>query len=287
MTIVFPSNASLSERTNGLDERTIRRCVRRLVDAELISRRDSATRKRFPLRYDGEIRDAFGFDLAPMYQRETELKAWAQSINANAERLRSLRAKALALRVTALKQMQDVDSVTFLTKARNILRRATVKFQDIVDLIERMREMIGDKPCVPEFPAGNLSNDTALTDEMSGANGQSVRHVEAQRLNIKKEHPTAFRGDQNKASRRRAKPAAWTDFQNLTEFYPQEPHDTQSFLRTITDIGSLLKITPERLMCYLRIKGPGPLLLALDVIIGKAGEIRHPSSYFEKMMEST
>jgi replication initiation protein RepC len=29
MTIVFPSNASLSERTNGLNERTIRRCVLR------------------------------------------------------------------------------------------------------------------------------------------------------------------------------------------------------------------------------------------------------------------
>ena len=33
LTVVFPSNASLSERANGIDERTLRRCLARLEAA--------------------------------------------------------------------------------------------------------------------------------------------------------------------------------------------------------------------------------------------------------------
>ena len=121
MTIVFPSNASLSERTNGLNERTIRRCIGHLVDAGLIHRRDSATRKRFPLRYGGLIRDAFGFDLQPMFERERELTKHAEQLVDDQEKLRSLKAEALALRVEALRQAKDEETVSYLQKVRKLV----------------------------------------------------------------------------------------------------------------------------------------------------------------------
>lgn len=362
MTVVFPSNASLSERTNGLDERTIRRCVCRLVDAGLICRRDSATRKRFPLRYDGEIRDAFGFDLAPMYRREAELKAWAAEVEGSAERLRSLRAKALALRVTALKQTYDADSVAFLTRARNILRRATVTLHDIMVLIQQMSEMIGAALAIPRFPAGNPCHETSMTDEMTGAetpepqfpagnlshkaemtddatsaeltspwfpagnrahrtevtenvsgmeladpqfparnhghategtdemtgaDGPNDRHVEPTRLIVKKGKPRDIRTKHNIRVKQKPETNTWTDFRNISMYYPNEPRDAQSVVRIITDVGSLLGINPERLICHLRSKGPARLLTALDAMIARAAEIRHPPSYLEKMMQST
>lgn len=286
MSIVFPSNASLSERTNGLDERTIRRCICRLVTAGLIQRRDSATRKRFPLRYGGVIRDAFGFDLTPMYRREDELRAWAKKIEVDNERLRSLRAEALALRVEALKQVHDKDALAFLTSARNILRRATVKLQDIVELIKQMNEMIGKELNDPEFPAGNPTIKAGTTDKKSGTDGQNVRHVEPTRLNINNDQQRTFQGTNPPTVTKNPKSMAWTDFKNLSEFFPKEPRDTESVLRIITSVGSLLRISSERLMCHLRSKGPGHLLIALDAIIGKAEVIRNPSSYLEKLMTS-
>jgi len=287
MTVVFPSNAALSERTNGLDERTIRRCISRLVGAGLILRRDSATRKRFPLRYGGEIKDAFGFELGPMFEQEEALKARAQKTQEKAEHLRSVRAQALALRVEALKQARNEAAISFLQNVRNILRRATIKIEDIMDLIKQMSAMFDVKPPRQEFPAGNLDTKPTLTDKMSATDGQNVRHVEAKRLNIKKEerHNSDKNTDVQKV--RDLNSMAWEDFKNLSAFFPTEPRDMHSTARIIADTGALLCLNNTRLMRHLRTQGPAKLLLALDTIIGKAEEIRHPSSYLDTMMDST
>ncbi len=65
--IVFPSNAELSARTNGMAPATLRRHLAALVAADLILRRDSPNGKRYCRRGDsGEVETAFGFDLAPL-----------------------------------------------------------------------------------------------------------------------------------------------------------------------------------------------------------------------------
>ncbi len=53
--IVFPSNAQLSLRAHGMAEQTIRRHLASLIEAGLLTRRDSANGKRF-VRRDGKGR---------------------------------------------------------------------------------------------------------------------------------------------------------------------------------------------------------------------------------------
>lgn len=90
--VVFPSNAQLSARAHGMAEQTIRRHLAVLIDAGLISRKDSANGKRFARR-DGEgtIDDAFGFSLAPLLARADEIEMLAAA--AVAERLAFQRLK--------------------------------------------------------------------------------------------------------------------------------------------------------------------------------------------------
>ena len=90
--VVFPSNAQLSVRAHGMAEQTIRRHLAVLVEAGLISRKDSANGKRFARR-DGEgtIDDAFGFSLAPLLARADEIEMLAA--DAVAERLALQRLK--------------------------------------------------------------------------------------------------------------------------------------------------------------------------------------------------
>ena len=65
--VVFPSNAELSARTNGMAPATLRRHLAALVAADLILRRDSPNGKRYCRRDDsGQVESAFGFDLAPL-----------------------------------------------------------------------------------------------------------------------------------------------------------------------------------------------------------------------------
>ncbi|KAA3497985.1 replication initiation protein RepC [Rhizobium rhizogenes] len=90
--VVFPSNAQLSVRAHGITESTLRRQLGALVDAGLIQRRDSPNGKRYAHRSrDGEIEQAYGFDLSPLLTRAAELAMLAQDVAA--ERMRFRRAK--------------------------------------------------------------------------------------------------------------------------------------------------------------------------------------------------
>jgi len=90
--VVFPSNAQLSVRAHGITESTLRRQLAALVEAGLILRRDSPNGKRYAHRNrDGDVEQAYGFDLTPLLARAGELAAIAQDVAA--ERTRFRRAK--------------------------------------------------------------------------------------------------------------------------------------------------------------------------------------------------
>ena len=59
----------------GLTERAIRRILRQLIDLQLIAPKDSPNGKRYAVKdLAGEMVDAFGFDLTPVYARRGD---WA------------------------------------------------------------------------------------------------------------------------------------------------------------------------------------------------------------------
>ncbi|MCJ8521752.1 replication initiation protein RepC [Pseudorhizobium tarimense] len=90
--IVFPSNAQLTLRAHGIAGATLRRHLALLVEAGLITRKDSANGKRYARKAkSGEVESAFGFDLSPLLLRSEELAQLAQQVAA--ERLLLRRTK--------------------------------------------------------------------------------------------------------------------------------------------------------------------------------------------------
>ncbi len=72
--VVAISNAKLAEYTMR-SERTVIRCIRRLVEAGIAAYRDSSTGRRFVYRNDsGEVVAGFGIDFTPARVRADELK---------------------------------------------------------------------------------------------------------------------------------------------------------------------------------------------------------------------
>ncbi|KFG69375.1 plasmid replication protein RepC [Microvirga sp. BSC39] len=72
--LVWPSNDYLMSRT-GLTERAIRRILRQFIDLQLIAPKDSPNGKRYAVKdLAGQVVDAFGFDLTPVYARRGD---WA------------------------------------------------------------------------------------------------------------------------------------------------------------------------------------------------------------------
>jgi replication initiation protein RepC len=90
--IVFPSNAQLSLRANGMAEATIRRHLSLLVEAGLLTRKDSANGKRYARRdAKGVLDEAFGFSLAPLLARATEIEMLASQVICERLHLQKLR----------------------------------------------------------------------------------------------------------------------------------------------------------------------------------------------------
>lgn len=72
--LVWPSNEFLVEKT-GLAERTVRHCLRYLIDQGIIIAKDSPNGKRYAQRgSDGRIFCAYGFDLSPLLARQSEFR---------------------------------------------------------------------------------------------------------------------------------------------------------------------------------------------------------------------
>jgi len=97
--VVFPSNAQLSLRTHGMAETTLRRHLAALVEAGLLSRRDSPNGKRYVRRdRHGMIGEAFGFSLAPLLVRAREIETLAAEVTAERLLLQRLRERVTLVR---------------------------------------------------------------------------------------------------------------------------------------------------------------------------------------------
>ena len=303
LTVVFPSNASLSERANGIDERTLRRCLGRLDAAGLIDRKNSANGKRFPLRYGGIIRDAFGIDLSPLIQNHESLAAEALKVAEERERLRSLRAEALALRASIL-QDQHLNEARFssLATIRNILRRATLTADAVLRIIAGLRELganaaqsYGECESSGAHMDEVSAHDQALSDnctrEMSARNGQNDRQIESIKKELIKKDARSkqISADQTIAGtsmNRDPAKMAWTDFTHVSDFFPDPPQTGEALNRVLFDIGRLLRIRQEKLMRGLQKAGAGRLLVILDYLLGKGEAIRQPEAYFETILRA-
>jgi len=303
LTVVFPSNASLSERANGIDERTLRRCLSRLEAVGLINRKNSANGKRFPLRYGGIIRDAFGIDLNPLIQNHDALAAEASKVAKESERLRSLRAEALALRASLLQDMHLNEArLSSLGAIRNILRRATLTADAVLQIIAHLRELganaaqsYGESQSsgapVDDIEARHQVHSDDCMHEMSARNGQNDRQIESIKEELIKKDGEAKQtsSEQNIAGpsmNRDPARMAWTEFSHIADFFPDAPRTGEALNRVLFDIGRLLRIRQENLVRGLKKAGAGRLLLILDYLLGKGEAIRQPDAYFETILRA-
>lgn len=276
LTIVFPSNASLSERANGIDERTLRRCLGRLEAAGLVQRKSSANGKRFPLRYGGIIRDAFGIDLTPLIQGHDALAARASKVTEERERLRSLKAEALALRASLLHvDRLDETQLSTLGAIRNLLRRTTLTAGTILQIIADLRHLGADAA----ESYGERQGPNMTADDVSARNGQNDRHTESTKQELKK--------DARNRTSRKDPAVAWTDYRNASEFFPDPPRSPAALSRVLMDIGRMLRIRQESLLRGLQAAGPGRVLAILDYLLGRGEAIRRPEAYLLAAVRSS
>lgn len=182
MLTVFASNQSICARVGGLDERCLRRSIANMITLGLLRRHDSATGKRYARRINGQIVEAYGIDLRPLFSKGRDLVDLAHDLERTDANRRSIRSEAVNLRALILRQDQTLSEVdhAFVVDAEKPLRRVTLTMEDLLALRDRLQSLaaleIVPAPCSPEFHP-----------EESGTNGQIVRHIESNKIDSKKE----------------------------------------------------------------------------------------------------
>jgi len=153
--LVWPSNEYLVERT-GLSERAVRYGISGLIKLKLVTPKESANGKRFAIKTkNGEVQDAFGFDLAPIYSRRGEWMRTLMEFQAEKDRLRrmhddiTIARRAAEEALTALKTefpskwQPELGDELEAVASRMPRRRAGVAKETLEGLLAEMLQMRG------------------------------------------------------------------------------------------------------------------------------------------------
>lgn len=178
--IVFPSNAQLSIRARGMTPATLRRHLAGLVDAGLILRKDSANGKRYARRgRAGEVEEAFGFSLAPLLARATEIEALAAQVVADREHLRITKERLTICR----RDIAKLIAAAVEEGARGEWEMITLMFRSIIERIPRaagIGRLVSalDEMSLLREEVVNRLETCSKTKKMHSNESQTERHIQ-------------------------------------------------------------------------------------------------------------
>lgn len=178
--VVFPSNAQLSLRSHGMAEQTIRRHLAILIEAGLLIRKDSPNGKRYARKEQGgEIREAFGFSLAPLLVRAEEIERLAAEVVAERLHLQRLRERLTLCRRDIAKLIE----MALEEGAVGDWSRIHLHFRDVVERLPRSpsAEQVANALDELELLREEIANQLEMqfkTENQSGNAQHNERHIQ-------------------------------------------------------------------------------------------------------------
>lgn len=295
--IVFPSNAQLSLRANGMPEATLRRHLAVLVSAGLLIRKDSANGKRYARR-DGEGRldDAFGFSLAPLVARAEEIEFKAAEVIAERQQLQRLREQLTICRRDVVKLIEtaldegapgnwEAIHQDYRGVMASLPRNSGV--QQVAETLDRLEQLRSDIVIRLE----KLANVRKTT----GNAYQSERHIQNSKPDSISELEPSSRSELG------AKP----EEEPRREPEPQRPFPLGMVLRACPDISdygpggvisnwrdmmsaavvvrSMLGVSPSAYQEACEVMGPENAATAMACILEKGGQINSAGGYLRDL----
>lgn len=200
--VVFPSNAQLIARANGIAGTTLRENLAVLVDAGLINRNDSPNGKRYVRRgKDGAIETAYGFSLAPLLARSEELALMAQRVAEEARRLKFIKERTTITRRDVRKlitaAVEDgapgdwgmMEATYIAAVARLKTAKSKADFEAILDELTLLREGVLNVLECHVFPEKSDTSDSGIRHHIQNSNTDSITELEPRSRNEQGERP--------------------------------------------------------------------------------------------------
>ena len=219
--IVFPSNDRLALRAKGMAPTTMRRYLALLVDAGIIIRRDSPNGKRFARKTaGGSIRQAFGFDLAPIVARAAEFKSLAEEVQADRCALQYARERISLARRDIVKMiaagLDEGVPIAATGQGPSTWEAVHTLYRTIVARIPRAGVLAEIEPIAEELTALaqrllNILETHIKTIKMDANEHQSGRHIQNSSTNHLTELEPSLREGRAARAEPKQQPSATTE----------------------------------------------------------------------------
>lgn len=263
--IVHASNRLLAERSDAMNERTLRRAILRLSAAGLVTRRDSSNRKRYRVTLEpGEPPVCFGIDLSPLSAMTCELERRLEIKTAEAAQSRSLRT-LIRHRIYLLETAPQGPSDEILAPYRALLRRRL----RLADLREAYLEL------------GEKLSESA---EMSGSDSQNVRHIQSSSPEYKEESTQIPKVERKpRAQAEVTVEDCLTAASTAVEFAVERPRSWADLCQLSDSLAPGLGIERDQLDQARSDLGPIGYCLAILGLIQAMDRIASPSGYLAQL----
>lgn len=175
--VVFPANATICKRLNGMPCSTMRRHLARLVSAGLLLRRDSPNGKRYVCKGSNTAPDAFGFDLSPLLHRFVEICEKAEETRQEAAQLAELRRdQRLMIRDIRAFAEYGTGSDLLLKKAEEMCLEVSRTFRRAVPIAQMRKDLTMLIETLAKLEAEIVPPLVKGTTETSASNAQNEHH---------------------------------------------------------------------------------------------------------------
>jgi len=298
-TVVFPSNAQLSMRTHGMTGTTLRRHLAALVDAGLIIRKDSPNGKRYARKTGGgEIREVYGFSLAPLLARSLEIERLAGEVAAERLHLKSLKDRLSICRrdiakliEAALEEGLPGDWTEMQLQLRAI-SQSLPRSPQAADLREALAGLEAFRDQV-----ANILQSKIKTQKLAATGDQNGRHIEDSNTDSLSEFEPASDGKQGERpeAKRRTTAGPPKSFplamvlQACPEVAIYGPGGTVSSWRDLLAaavvIRSMLAVSPSAYERASAVMGPENAATVMACILERAGHIHSAGGYLRDLTQ--
>lgn len=295
--IVFPSNAQLTARANGIAGSTLRENLAHLVEAGLIQRCDSPNGKRYARKgTDGAIETAYGFSLSPLLARSEELARLAQQVAATQRHLKFVKERITIARRDVRKLLsaaiedgvpgnwEMVESLYVALMARLRAAKTTEAFEGLLEELELLREEVINQLETLMITEKTDTNDADIRQHIQSSNTDSIIELEPSSENELGEKPSPNIG--RKIEPIKAFPLGMV-LRACPEIAMYGPggniESWRDLMFAAVVVRSMLGVSPSAYQDACEVMGPENAAATMAAILERVGHISSPGGYLRDL----
>lgn len=299
--IVFPSNAQLAIRANGIAGTTLRENLALLVQAGLIQRNDSPNGKRYARKgNDGGIETAYGFSLAPLLARAEELAIMAHQVAEESRRLRVIKERITITRrdirklVTAAMEegaagnWHAVEDALVTTIARIKTAKTVTALEDCLDELTLLSEEAVNMLEVQLIPQKTDGNDSVFRHHIQNSNTESLNELEPSSRN--EQGARAVIKPRPSAEAIKTFPLGMV-LRACPQIVDYAPGGSISHWRELMSasvvVRSMLGVSLSAYQDACEVMGPENAAVAMACVLERGGHINSPGGYLRDLTRRT